>query len=326
MFYNFVLSFRARNVQCKEISISQLYKVFVKGEITEKKTEVSIIISVFNKRDDLFNTLTSLYNSTKIPFEVIVVSAISTDGTDEMVLEKFPQVRLVKADDVGWGEGNNIGASSANGEYFFFSGADMMFEEGWLEDLLITIQSNTKIGSVGNLLRREYEKSGLIFSGGLWVSLYGAICRGVRIHQITKDLVDRERIEVDAVSYPLISRQVFFSVGGFDPIYFYAGDEIDLCYRIKERGFSNILSTKSFVSTAATFRSKKTDYFWNRSCLRMVSKFCPRILLPILYSYLALRIFFLAGSYFIKGDFAFSRKLIGVLTSNVTREQSGSQL
>ena len=59
--------------------------------------DVSIIIVAWNVRELLYDCLESVYNETKgVSFEVIYVDNASTDGSVEMVTQKFPQVKIIR--------------------------------------------------------------------------------------------------------------------------------------------------------------------------------------------------------------------------------------
>ena len=80
---------------------------------------VSLVICVWNRRDDLRENLHAIGRQTLPPLEVIVVDNASEDGTPEMVREEFPDVRLIRMPHSGYGacETFNIGFATARGEY-----------------------------------------------------------------------------------------------------------------------------------------------------------------------------------------------------------------
>ena len=63
---------------------------------TDKKPTVSLVISVWNRKDDLRENLASIRAQTVPADQVIVVDNDSSDGTPEMVLEEFPEVQLIR--------------------------------------------------------------------------------------------------------------------------------------------------------------------------------------------------------------------------------------
>ena len=280
---------------------------------------VSIIISTHNRKDELFRTLSNIIETTKGSYEIIVVSANSKDGTNEELPEKFPNIRLILAPDVGWGEANNIGAKVGKGDYFFFSGPDMVFEDNWLNYLLEKAKKIQNIGSVGTVLFREYENKGVFITGGSNFSPGYVIHKGIDISQkLYADYLSKDKtVEVGAVQYPMIPRDIFFNVGGFDPNYFYTCDEMDIGIRIKNIGYKNVVCFGKYMKTAMTPSSDKLFYYWHRNWIRLIVKFNNFFLLPLYLSYPLLRSFFEFAELIIKGDHKRAKLLIDCLYYNV---------
>ena len=78
---------------------------------------VTVNILSFNRKDELRNTLTKVYEQDYKNIEVIVVDNASSDGSPEMVKNEFPKVQLIQLEKnigiAGWNEGFEI----AKGEY-----------------------------------------------------------------------------------------------------------------------------------------------------------------------------------------------------------------
>lgn len=255
---------------------------------------LSVIISTHNRKAEVLDTISNIMKTTSAPYEIIVVSAASSDGTNEELPIKFPEVRLVFAPDVGWGEANNIGAKVARGSLFFFCGPDMEFELGWWEYLLEKINFLHNVGSFGIALFRAYENKGVYITGGSNFSPGYVIHKGIDLSTEEYGVLrnsDRSVI-VDAVHYPIIPRDIFFKVGGFDPEYFYTCDELDIGIRIKKLGFTNVIFFGKYMKTAMTPSSEKTFYYWHRNWVRLIIKMNRLILVPIYILYPAVKFTF----------------------------------
>jgi GT2 family glycosyltransferase len=87
--------------------------------------------------------------------DVIVVDNGSTDGTVELVRERFPEVRLVEQGNVGMGGGNNTGMRLAQGRYFFLLNADAWADEGAVDTLLAFADAHPEAAVVGPRLANE---------------------------------------------------------------------------------------------------------------------------------------------------------------------------
>ena len=82
-----------------------------------KRPTVSLVISVWNRKDDLRENLRSCLQQTVPADEIVVVDNCSHDGTPEMVRAEFPQVKLVCMPHSAYGacETFNIGFASEIG-------------------------------------------------------------------------------------------------------------------------------------------------------------------------------------------------------------------
>jgi len=103
-----------------------------------KETDVSLVISVWNRVDDLRDNLTATRAQTRAPLEVIVVDNDSTDGTPEMVLEEFPEVNLIRMPHSSYGacETFNVGFASARGAFVGILDDDVILPEDYVERML----------------------------------------------------------------------------------------------------------------------------------------------------------------------------------------------
>ena len=99
---------------------------------------VSLVISVWNRKDDLRENLAAIREQTVAPDQVIVVDNCSSDGTPEMVIEEFPEVQLIKMPHSNYGacETFNIGFASAKGDYVGILDDDVILPEDFVEAML----------------------------------------------------------------------------------------------------------------------------------------------------------------------------------------------
>lgn len=99
---------------------------------------VSLVISVWNRRDDLRENLQSIRAQTVAADEVIVVDNCSQDGTPEMVIAEFPDVVLIQMPHSAYGacETFNIGFASARGDYVGILDDDVVLPRDFVEKML----------------------------------------------------------------------------------------------------------------------------------------------------------------------------------------------
>lgn len=113
--------------------------------------DLSIIIVSFNTRELLDRCLCSIYLShSKIPYEIFVVDNSSSDGSNEMVKAKYPQVKLIlNSENVGFARANNEVMKIAKGKYYLLLNSDTIVEEGTIDTLVNFIERYPKAAAVG---------------------------------------------------------------------------------------------------------------------------------------------------------------------------------
>src|SRR5881227_3971903 len=93
--------------------------------------DVSVVVVTFNALPWVERALASVRER-----ETIVVDHGSTDGTLELVRERFPDARLVEQENVGMGGGNNAGMRLASGRYYLLLNSDAWVTGDAVERLL----------------------------------------------------------------------------------------------------------------------------------------------------------------------------------------------
>lgn len=204
--------------------------------------DLSIIIVSFNTKKLLDACLASiersLTNST-VRTEIIVVDNISTDGTREMLKNKYPRVRtILNGSNVGFGRANNQGIRMANGEYILLLNSDTVIHNTAIEKLFRFARKNPKAFVGAKLLNTDGTDQ---TSCGPFLTLpivfLALFLKGDRL-RITRWSPGRVR-EVDWVSGACIIGQKAAFLDGllFDESIFMYMEEIDLLYRARKRGY-----------------------------------------------------------------------------------------
>lgn len=113
--------------------------------------DLSIVILNWNDRKHMEICLDSLQNCTKSrTMEVIVVDNASTDGSCEMVEQKYPNVKLIRnKENVGFPKGNNMGIRASQGKYVFVLNSDIKLLDNCVDALVDYLEEHTDIGMIG---------------------------------------------------------------------------------------------------------------------------------------------------------------------------------
>ena len=183
---------------------------------------VSVIVCSYNGGRTLPACLDSLGNLNYPDYEVILVDDGSTDDTRE-VAKRFPQVRYIHQPNQGLSVARNTGAAAASGEVFAYTDSDCMADTDWLYYL------------VGTLIRGNYAGVGgpnVPPPAQNWIQACVAAAPGGPSHVLLTDTVAEHIPGCNMAFY----RWAFESVGGFDPEYTKAGDDVDFCWRLQQSG------------------------------------------------------------------------------------------
>ena len=215
------------------------------------KTELTIIIVSYNTCDILRQCLQKLYqNSGDLTFEVIVVDNASKDNSVDMVRAEFPHVRLVNSQiNLGFAAANNVAFRLGRGNYFILLNSDAFIQPNTLQQFYDRMEEQKKVGIAGGLLvntNGSCEPSARLFpsllNDFLQMSGLGSKFPKSRFFGRYDRTWEHPEIscETDWVpgAFCIIRRSALKNVGYFDERFFLYFEEVDLCKRMKKRGYS----------------------------------------------------------------------------------------
>jgi hypothetical protein len=212
--------------------------------------DVSVIIVNWNSKDYVRRCLSSLSEHFQnIALEVVVVDAGSFDGCDEMLAREFPSTIFVQSpENIGFARANNLGVCHSRGQYFLLLNPDTELIENSIRILRDQFRSLLDAGVIGcRLLNSDHtlQKSCVQTFPTVLNQLLDA--EFLRARFPNSDLWGitalnsprRGPAEVEAISGAcmFVSRDVFTQVGGFTETYFMYGEDLDLCFKIKQAGY-----------------------------------------------------------------------------------------
>jgi GT2 family glycosyltransferase len=203
--------------------------------------DLSIIVLSYNTKQLLSECLNSIYSNLSVSnLEIIVVDNASIDGSSEMILEKFPKVKLiVSKTNLGFAKGINLGAKKALADYLLFLNSDIQLKDKNIINMLNFIKTETNVGIVGGILlntdgtkQRSYGRFYNI--PAVLLMLTG----GDRVERILFSANKEKQVDWVSGGFMMISRNNFDKLGGFDENYFMYMEDMDLCYRAKMLGIN----------------------------------------------------------------------------------------
>lgn len=211
--------------------------------------DVSIVIINFNSSEYTSGCVDSIYQHTAgLDFEIIVVD--NNSGSEDVdALErllKTKNVKLIKSkSNLGFGGGNLLGYQFATGDYLAFVNNDAVLTENSLLKLFTYIKSEENVGVLGLHQVGEggerFEYSARQFIGLKHHLLGSASSQNFYAKKYGRENLDTP-FEVDMVSgaFMFFDTKKFEAAGGCDPNIFLFYEEMDICLRLKQKGYTTV--------------------------------------------------------------------------------------
>ena len=211
---------------------------------------ISALVVSYNVRDLLVETLEALYAGARRPVEAIVVDNASQDGSADAVERAYPQARLIRLEEnLGFGRANNAGLEACRGEMVLLLNPDVLLQPGCVDRMAEFLDANVGAGVVSPRLQRPDGRLDLAARRGFpapaaalyrMFGLSRLFPRSPRFNRYNLGHLPADQVqEIDSGSAAclLVRRAAIAKAGFFDPDYFMYGEDLDLCYRIKEAGW-----------------------------------------------------------------------------------------
>lgn len=216
--------------------------------------KVAIVILNWNGEQMLRKYLPSVLNFSRDEAAVYVADNASTDDSLAMLRQHFPGVRIIELErNWGFADGYNKALEQIDAEYYLLLNSDIEVTHHWLTPLIEFMDSHEDVAACQPKLlsmsnRDMFEYAGAC--GGFIDRLGYPFCRG-RVF----DTVERDNGQYD---YPcpvlwatgaalLVRARIYKDVGGLDGRFFAHNEEIDLCWRLRIRGYRIFCLPESVV-------------------------------------------------------------------------------
>ncbi len=198
---------------------------------------VSVVITTRNRRDVVIDCLNSVLRMNYANFEVILVDNASSDGTVQAVMEKFPMVRVVAAEEnLGLNGGKNLGQKEASGDYIFYLDSDTTVDERLLLEMVRVAESDVKIGVVTPKMY-YLNPPDVIWYAGAKVNLLTSQTKNIGCNEKDEGQLDQIRETEFAPTAYLVKREVIERIGGHNEDLFMTYGDTDFGFRTREAGF-----------------------------------------------------------------------------------------
>ena len=215
--------------------------------------KTAVIILNWNGAQMLRTYLPSVIAHTK-GAEIIVADNGSTDDSLEVLRKEFPSVKTIVLDtNYGFAEGYNKAIEQVESEYVVLLNSDVEVTEGWLSPLLDYMTAHPEVAAVQPKIRAWRERDRFEHAGaaGGYLSWLGyPYCRGRRFGRVELDHGQYDTIaEIDWTTGACmcVRTSVYKECGGLDAAFFAHQEEIDLCWRMRNKGWKLACIPQSVV-------------------------------------------------------------------------------
>ena len=205
---------------------------------------VAVVILNWNGRDFLEKFLPSVVQYSQDDAQVWIVDNCSTDDSMDFVREQFPGIQIVLLDtNYGFAQGYNLGIQQIPCETLVLLNSDVEVTPNWIRPVIGYMHENEGMVACQPKILDYHHRGRFEYAGaaGGYIDRNGYVFCAGRIFNA---------FETDNGQYPgntevfwasgaalFVKREAFVNVGGLDEDFYAHMEEIDLCWRLKNRGF-----------------------------------------------------------------------------------------
>ena len=215
----------------------------------------------------------------------------STDNSVDYVNNNFPNVKVLKNfSNEGYAKGYNDSLETLKEEFFVLINSDIEVTDNWIKPIINLMDTNLDIAACQPKILSFYDRNKFEYAGacGGFIDTLGyPFCRG----RIFSDLEDdnNQYNDITEVFWAsgaclFVRAKYFKEVNGFDNDFFAHQEEIDLCWRLKNKGYkimvnpnsavfhvgAGTLNTNSPFKTYLNFRNNLFMLYKNQSVLKLI--------------------------------------------------------
>lgn len=271
--------------------------------------DLSIIITSFNTRNLTDKCLKSIYSSDpKNSYEIFVVDNASSDGSVNMVLEKYPRVNLIKnKDNLGFAKANNQALRICQGRYVLLLNSDTEILNNPLDVMIEFMNNHPEVGMInpklvypnGNL-QPSPSKLLTFWRGAVWEMIFWQtplyrlfpVNHKYRAFEKGRDYNKVTQIEWARGAFLMIRKEVIEEIGLLDENFFFGYEECDYNIRAEQNGWKRFYVPEAVVIHHGSLSHIHFGrglgpkihgamfYFWGKHCgflsgllLRLISVF-----------------------------------------------------
>ena len=223
----------------------------------------SIIIPIFGNENLLQNLLDTLLPTIDEQCEIIIVDDGFPDMKINVQILPSNSIYLSNERNLGYSGSVNIGIKTAKGKYITTINSDILLDSNWLKATRDVFENKKNIGLVGAKLifpdTGRIQNMGIKYGKDMYININ-------KMKRADDPTVNNE-IEVESISDALATmpKQLLIDINGYDEAFYNSYDDLDLCLRIKEKGYKILYSPK-IIGYHATSASGDFRYVKEQEC------------------------------------------------------------
>lgn len=258
--------------------------------------KVSVILVNYNGREYNSECIESILNSSYENIEIIIVDNASTDDSIEIIESEFKSenIRIIKnKKNQGFSIANNNGIRKAldkKADYIILLNNDTTIDKYMIENMVNYSLRNKNIVLAPKIM--YYNKKDIIWSAGGYMNWYKGNAIHYGINEFDSELYNTTK-EIDYATGCcwFIPRHVIEDVGMLGEEYFLYFEDVDYCYKIRNKGYKIIYYPKAtvFHKVSASTGGEESPlfiYYITRNRLEFNRKYNKKKILYRIYIYM----------------------------------------
>ncbi len=210
----------------------------------ETSKKIAVVILNWNGKKFLEKFLPSVIQYNSDFAEIIIADNASSDDSVAFLQNQYPNIRIIQnKKNFGFAGGYNEALKHVNTPYYLLLNSDIEVSPNWLEPLLQLMELDEKIAVCQPKLLSYYDKTAFEYAGaagGFIDSLGYPFCRGRIFNNLEKDEHQYDQnceIFWATGAAMMVRSDVYNTLGGLDKDFFAHMEEIDFCWRVKNKGY-----------------------------------------------------------------------------------------
>ena len=268
----------------------QILHMELNGVMCSKNMDVSVIIVNYNTKDITKNCIDSVFNCTSgLTFEVILVDNASIDGSRELFNKDNRIVYIYSEENLGFGKANNLGYKYAKGKYLFLLNSDTLLLNNAIYYFYSQMEHrDDSVACMGCALLNSHYKPG--HSYGNYPTIQNELARRPLLRFISFlnggfdskpiQIVDDNCMEVEYICGAdlFLKKSVADNFGLFDPHFFMYYEDVEMQFRYRKNGFSNVIvKGPSIIHLEGGSQGKRSNLTWRSNDIGSVLYCCRKI-------------------------------------------------